>query len=219
MAVGDQSDMLARIKAVLPRTWFPDTTPVLDALLSGLGATWSWLYGFLQYVSAQTRIKTASDVFLDIIGKDFFGNALQRKQGEPDSAYRARIFRNLLSPKATRAALANILTEMTGREPIIFEPARPADTGSYKGPAFAYGQAGGWGSLALPNQFFLTVFRPYGNGVANVAGYGGVGGYGVGPAEYVDFTMISSEITDEEIIAAVVNALPAASIAWMRISN
>src|SRR5579885_2397973 len=111
MAVGDQSDMLARIKAVLPRTWFPDTTPVLDALLSGLGATWSWLYGFLQYVSAQTRIKTASDVFLDIIAKDFFGNALPRKKGEPDFAYRSRIFRNLPSPKATRAALANLLTE------------------------------------------------------------------------------------------------------------
>jgi hypothetical protein len=219
MAVGDLSDMLARIKAVLPRAWFPDTTPVLDALLSGLASTWSALYQLLQYVNAQTRIKTASDVFLDVIAKDFFGNTLQRRRDEPDFVYRARISRNLLSPKATRPALENILMQITGRTPIIFEPMRPADTGCYDGPALAYGQAGGWGSLNLPNQFFLTAFRPQEDGIANVAGYGCCGGYGVGATEYVDFTMISNEVTDQEIITAVANALPAASIAWMRISN
>lgn len=219
MAVGDLGDMVARIKAVLPRAWFPDTTPVLDALLSGLASTWSALHQLLQYVDAQTRIRTASDVFLDIIAKDFFNNALQRRQGEPDSVYRARISHSLLSQKATRSALENILKQITGRAPIIFEPMRPADTGCYNGPALAYDLAGGWGSVNLPNQFFLTAFRPSKNGVANVAGYGCCGGYGVGPTEYVDLTMISNEVTDQEIIETVANALPAASIAWMRISN
>jgi hypothetical protein len=63
------------------------------------------------------------------------------------------------------------LTDLTGRAPAIFEPQRPADTGSWDGPTLAYNTAGGYGSLLLPFQYFITAYRPTGVGVANVAGY------------------------------------------------
>ena len=73
---GDQQDMMARLRTVLPTRWFPDSAPVLDGLLSGLASGWSWAYQQLQYVKAQTRIATATDVWLDIIANDYFGNRL-----------------------------------------------------------------------------------------------------------------------------------------------
>ena len=89
---GDQQDMLARLRAVLPTRWFPDSAPVLDGLLSGLASGWSWVYQQLQYVKAQTRIATATDIWLDIIADDYFGSSLARRTGterrrvpQPDS--------------------------------------------------------------------------------------------------------------------------------------
>jgi len=38
--LGDQQDMLRRIKTVLPARWFADASPVLDGVLSGLAAGW-----------------------------------------------------------------------------------------------------------------------------------------------------------------------------------
>ena len=76
---GDQQDMIARLRAVLPTRWFPDSAPVLDGLLSGLASGWSWAYQQLLYVKAQTRIATATDVWLDIIANDYFGGRLARR--------------------------------------------------------------------------------------------------------------------------------------------
>ena len=38
------------------------------------------------------------------------------------------------------------------------------------GTGLAYGQAGGWGNLELPLQFFITVARPPTPGVSMLAG-------------------------------------------------
>jgi hypothetical protein len=67
---GDTNDMLARLKMVLPARWFADATPILDAVLTGLANAWSQLYGLLATVKLQTRLATASGVFLDIAAKD-----------------------------------------------------------------------------------------------------------------------------------------------------
>ncbi len=217
---GDQSDMLARIKAVLPSQWFPDTTPILDAMGAGIAAGWSWAYALLTYAKLQTRIASATDVWLDMIAGDFFGTSLSRRPAEPDQAYRGRIGQELLRPRGTRGAVALILSELTGRQPVIFEPARTTDTGGYAVGGVGYGVAGGWGSLALPYQAFVTAFRPAGSGIANVAGWGGpVGGYGVGTIEYGNLSMVQGQVTDADISAAVAAVMPAASIAWTRISN
>lgn len=217
--IGDQQDMVGRLRAVLPARWFADETPVLDGLLNGLAAVWAWAYELLSFVIAQTRIGTATGVWLDMIARDCFGTRLLRLAGQSDNAFRNRIQRELLRPRATRAALVAVLSDLTGRAPVIFEPARPADTGAWA-LASGYGAAGAWGSLMLPYQCFVTAFRPHGNGIALVAGWGAsAGGYGCGAMEYASLDMVQGQVTDADINAAVAGVMPVASIAWMRITN
>lgn len=215
---GDQADMAARLRATLPARWFPDTTPVLDGVLAGLAWVWAWLYNLLAQVRAQTRLASATDIQLDGISADYLGTMLPRRVTEPDSSFRERIYLERLRDRASRPALAKALTDLTGRAPIIFEPSRPADTGAWSGP-LGYGTAGGWGSLMLPFQCFVTAFRAQGSGIANVAGYGGPAGYGVGALQYASLSMLTGEITDADILATIANVLPVATTAWTQISN
>lgn len=214
MATGDAGDMLARLRAVLPQRWFADDTPVLDAVLSGLAAAWSGLYSLLQTVSAQARIATASAQFLDMVSVDFFAGALPRRTGEGDAAFRVRIDRELLRERGTRAAITTVLTDLTGRAPAIFEPARAADTGAWATGSLGYGVAGAWGSLSLPFQCFVTAYRPVGTGIATVGGYSTAGVH-----EYADLDWIVVPVGDADIFAAVAGVMPAASIAWTQISS
>jgi len=215
--IGDQDNMLARLRALLPLRWFGDTAPVRDALLNGLAASWAWTHGLIDFARRQTRIATATGDWLDMIARDFFGTRLPRRWHEDDAVYAARIRADLLHPRATRAALSETLTGLTGRPPIIFEPAQPGDTGAW-GIALGYGAAGGWGCLAMPFQSFVTAYRPHGTGIGNVAGRGGgPGGYGVGAIEYAALAMIAGQVTDAEIHAAIAASLPVTGIAWTRI--
>lgn len=136
---GDQADVLSRLKTVLPARWFGTNTPILDALLSGPAYVLSGIYGLIQYAILQTLITTATDGWLDLIARDFFGRFFQRRTGELDDPYRARILKEIFRPRATRPAIVEVLTDLTGRAPIVFEPARVADAGEYGGPFFAYG--------------------------------------------------------------------------------
>ena len=216
---GDTPDMLSRLKSTLPLRWFADSTPVLDGLLTGLAATWSWLYAALAYTRLQTRIATATDSFLDAIATDFFGLRFPRRPAEPDIAFRPRIQRELLRPRDTRAAVIAVLTDLTGRPPQVFEPTRPADTGAWCG-RLGYGVAGGWGSLMLPFQCFVTAFRAQGSGIASVSGYGQpAGGYGHGAIEYASLSMLTGEIIDADITQSIASVMPVSTIAWTRISN
>lgn len=216
---GDREDMLRRLKAVLPLRWFGDVTPLLDALLDGLAAGWCWTYGLLSFCIAQTRVATASGLWLDLVAKDFFGDRLKRRASQSDAAMRARIEHELLRERATRGAILALLTDLTGRTPIVFEPARPGDTGGW-GAAIGYGLAGGWGNLGLPFQCFITASRPLGNGIAQVAGWGTAGGgYGVGSIEYGSLAMLQGQVTDADIYGAIASTLPVACTAWTRITN
>jgi hypothetical protein len=225
MATGDQADIVSRLRVVLPARWFPDTapggvtkTPILDAVLAGIAAVWAHVFSALSYVTLQARIATATDVFLDMIGVDFFGAAMTRQNSESDAHYRWRLQAAMLQPRGTRAALVQALVNLTGRTPVIFEPARPPDTRAW-GMACGWGVAGGWGSLAMPFQCLVTAFRPVGGGVSVVTGWGvSVGGWGGGAIEYATPSM-EKEASDAHIAAAVAGVMPAATIAWMRISN
>lgn len=175
MATGDQADFVRRIKNELPSPWFPVTgatdaasaTPILDGLLNGIAAGWAFCHKLLHYVKLQTRIATATDVFLDLCSRDYLGNALPRNANESDASFRVRIKAAILQPKATRPAMVQALTNLTGRTPWIFEPANPSDTGGYgnsgmtQGTALAYGTAGGYGSLScLIRRSSLLTGRP-----------------------------------------------------------
>ena len=236
MATGDLKDFIARLKADLPNGWFPPesqasgvTAPVLNAILAGPAWSLSWIWTMIQYAMTQTRIATATDVWLDLIAQDYFGLTLTRYVNESDSAFSLRIRRNLFTPKNTRAAISQALQLLTGNIPQIFEPGNTGDTGGY-GTAdqrvwtgLAYNFAGGYGSLALPFQAFITIKRPEGKGVPNVAGYyygsgWAGGGYGVGAIEYVDGAIIGTLVPDAEIYRTIAATAPVGTIMWTRIT-
>jgi hypothetical protein len=217
--IGDISDMLARLKLVLPARWFSDTTPILDALLTGLASAWSGLYALLGFVQSQTRIATATGIFLDIASVDYLGDTLPRRAGEADGAYSARLRSNLINPGPTRAGLVEKVTNLTGRAPIVFEPLNATDTGGYN-VNLGYNRLGGYGSFNLPYQFFLTVYRPSDTPISNAGGYStGPGGYNTAPMFYADIEEFAGTVDDAEIYAAVAAMLPTSGIAWTQISN
>lgn len=187
MATGDQNDIAGRIMATLP-PWFATTTGNIGAVIQGAAAALALAYSLLTYAAQQTRIKTATDGWLDMIAADFFGGSLLRVSGQSDSSFRARILIAMFRERGTRLALSKVLVDLTGRTPRIFEPARPADAGGYSTGGVGYGAAGGYGSLQHPSQVFVMAYRPIGGGVA-----------------------------DADIYAAVNSVKPAGAIAWVRI--
>ena len=216
---GDAGDMLARLKSVLPARWHGEANATLDAVLAGLADGWTWLHDMLAAVRAQARIATASGATLDLIAADCFGARIRRRRGQGDSAFRVTILSELLRERATRPALLAALHDLTGRDATVFEPRRPADTGGW-GVACGYGAGGGWGSLALPYQCFVTARRPQGSGIARLNGWGGgAGGWGGGSVAWASLAMIEGQVTDADIHAAVAAVMPAAAIAWVRIDD
>lgn len=161
MATGDQNDMLSRLKATLPVGWFPDSTPILDAVLTGWANMWAFLYSLFSYSALQTRLRSATDAWLDMIAGDFFGLGLQRRQGQTDASYRAQILANIFRERATRLGIIKVMQDLTGRTPIVIEPRRPVDNGAYSQPVAFWGKAGRFGSLLTgPYECFVKAYRP-----------------------------------------------------------
>lgn len=211
---GDIHDIIRRLKANLPTRWFPDHTPVLDAVLSGLASAWVAMYSLLGYVRSQTRIASVSNDLLDGASADFFGLRLPRIINEPDNTFRLRVKNALVREHATRRALQAALTTLTGFTPKIFEPARVTDTGAYGSPVMGYGVAGAWGNLNLPFQVLVVARRPASPGIAIVAGYGTPG-----PLARADLAQVPGYLSDRDIQTTVVSVLPTASIAWINITD
>lgn len=222
---GDQADMVRRLRSLLPAHWFPDDAPVLASLLNGLGSAWAWFYGGVAYVGFQLRIGTASESWLDLIASDLFGRWIRRRRRETDDHLRSRILAELLRERGTRAGLRRALLDLTGREPVIFEPALPSDTGAYgthreSQGGLAYGVAGGWGSLSLPFQCLVTAYRPHGTGIASVSGWCCPGGaYGQGAIEYANLALMEDLVPDAEILETIARTMPVAATAWTRLSD
>lgn len=153
---GDEADFQSRIRLTLPEHWFGDTPPVLNGLLAGLSSVWTGLHALLQVVRLQSRLQTATDGFLDLASADFFARRFARRPGEPDESFRPRLLRTLRRLRATRAGLVSAAQE-AGYTIQVFEPARPTDTGAYSvAGAWAWGVAGGWGSLEMPLECLVT---------------------------------------------------------------
>ena len=225
MATGDQTDIIARLKTVLPSSWFATMAPVRDAVLAGIGWMHAQIYALIIYIRQQGRISTATDVFLDIAVQDYTGSRLTRRLQESDESFRVRLLSALLPTGATRPAMIARLTTLTGNAPTIFEPTQPMDTGAYGYGGLGYNAAGGYGSLALPFQAFVSVRRPVSQGVPDFPGYNGnesappyaPGGYGIGLLAYSDIALAFDGVTDADIYQAVIAVQPAGVIAWTRI--
>lgn len=218
-------DIFNRIKATLPGKWFGEQTPVLDSVLRSLSQGWISLLGLLDYSVTQTRMTTASDIWLDLISCDYFNRRLRRRQRETDDSFRSRISKELLRDRCTRPALNDLLCDLTGQAPIIFEPTNPRDTGCYGSTALlgvsvsGYGASGGWGNLGLPFQVFIRAFLAETAGIAMVNGWGGsIGGFGIGLSTYIGSGMNSSRPDDSEIYQNVCRTVCAGTIVWMSIT-
>lgn len=224
MSTGDSNDVFGRLKAALPQRWFgstSDSMPVVDSVLSGVGAGLTFIYSLYAYAKLQTRILNATDGYLDLIAYDFFGSSIQRKANQSDASFRATIIANMFRERATRNAIIKVLKDLTGRAPKIIEPKRPADTGVYGGPLIGYGVAGAYGSLQMPYQAFVQAYRPLGTGIPSVAGYGiSTGAYSTASqAEWASLSMIQQGVTDADIYAAIDSVRPAATIVWTNIQS
>lgn len=218
---GTQADILNRLKAVLPVGWFTTDTPILDAVLNGIASALALVYSQVSYAALQTRIRTATDGFLDLISFDYFGSTLARNTAETDASFRTRILAALFPERGTRNGIIKALTLLTGRAPWIFEPANIIDTGSYCTNNIGYSVAGGYGSLVMHQQAFVTAYRPSNSGIPNIAGYGfPQGAYSTASqAEYASLSQIVGYVTDAALYAAVDAAKPAGSAVWVNLSN
>lgn len=227
MAIGDTDDWIGRIRAVLPQGWFGDNAPVLATLLTGFASGFAWAYSLIALGLDAVLMTTAPNIWLDLHAEDFLGNTLLRRTQESDASWLARVQASIFPPGCSRPAMINRLTLLTGRAPVIFEPTQPQDTGAYGYGGLGYGVAGGYGSLALPYQSFVTAYRPQNQGVPLLAGYSGDQsspvyaplGYGQGLGSYVSEENSLSGVTDADIYQTIAEVEPAGSIAWSRISN
>jgi hypothetical protein len=218
-SIGTQDDIATRLQRLIPNGWFTvGQSPLRDGLLAGIANSLAFIYSMLAYLRLQSRISTATDGFLDLIAVDFFSNSLFRAANQSDDSFRARIIASVLRERGTRNGVSSIIQQLTGRAPIIFEPRQPLDTGVYGGPGLAYGLVGGYGSLLLPYQSFVTAFRPAGQGIPNIAGYGiPTGAYSTpSQAEYTSLSMIQG-ITDNDLYSAIDSVRPAGFTIWARI--
>jgi len=147
----------------------------------------------------------------------------QTISNESDSSFSNRIVQEILRPRQTRAAISQMVEDLTGTAPQIQEAWNPYDWGCYGNPAggCGYGIGRGYGSLKYPNQVFITVLEPAGVGIPNVGGYGAAnyGAYGVAGAAYVysDLSQIIGAVTNSEIYARIKDTIAAGTIAWVSI--
>lgn len=213
--IGDQADIFARLRGLLPASWLPQgQTPVADALLQGPAWGISNAYAQQTYAALQERIKTATDAWLDIISGDFFGTTLPRLPNEPDGAFRARILANLFIKGPTLRGMNAVLKLITGRAPTIFEPSRPDDSGAWDS-ALYFDAAGGWGD-PLPYQSFVTVYRPAGN--AQDLGEWDTYRFSFDQNAYWSDAPVT-DVTDASLIAAVESTRALGTVIWMRIAD
>jgi hypothetical protein len=216
-------DLDQRQSKVLPAGWFPPSltdTPVLRAVLAMPQAVGVWLLSFLDYVQAQTRLGTTSGGWLDLAALDYFGLRIRRRIGQSDAALRARIVAELLRRRSSREAMRQMLLELTGMEPRIFEPSRPADTGAWNGPA-GYGVAGAWGTMELPATAFIDVYRSPAAGIPYVAGWGEApwGWNEPSRGRWSSLDDIAGALTDADILSSINSTRAAGVIIWVRFST
>ena len=213
MATGDQQDMHTRLRALMPKRWLPVNAPNEDAKLSGPAWALSTVYAQITYTALQTRIKTATDGWLDVISYDFFGDALPRLTNEGDGPFRARILANLFVKGPTRQCMVNVLQLLTGKAPTIFEPGNASDSGGWD--AMYWDMTGGWGDY-LPFQAFVTVYRPD----TSLVSLGEWDAWRFAWDAYGAWSDSSpNAITDAALIAAVESTRALSTVVWMRIAD
>lgn len=212
MTIGSISDILSRLKAQIPSSWFKLSSN-FDATLQGPAWALSTIYNQITYATLQTRIATATDGYLDLIANDFFGTNLPRLANEQDGAYRARILANLFVKGPTRANMSAVLALVTGRVPDIFEPSNTTDSGGWDGAFYWDTGVGKWGA-PMPYQAYVTAYRP----LTNSQSLGELDSWRWSFDSYGAWSDLPiTAVTDAAIIAAVESTRMTGTITWLRI--
>lgn len=221
MATGDSNDMQSRLVSLIPSGWINGVATYAPAIIGAIGDQLSIAYSLLQYAISQTRITTATGVFLDLISLDYFGFNLLRRTSEADASFRARIQKELFRTRVTRPGVVQALIDLTGRTPVIFEPTRPADTGAYgTSGRMGYGSSGGYGSMRMPSQCLINAYRPLTAGVPKVGGYhSGLAYRTASASEYASISTSGAFVADAAIDAQIVATKAAGVVAWVRINS
>lgn len=215
MATGDQADIFARIRSLVPSSWIPAGAPIAEALFQGPAWALSTIYSQIAYAKLQARIKTATDGYLDLISADFFGQSLPRLTNEQDGAFRARILANLFIKGPTRGSMSAVIEAITGRKPDIFEPSNPTDSLGLDGAFFWDTGAGKWGD-PLPYQSFVTAYRPSGENTSLAE----LDSWRMSWDSFGAWSDIqSAQITDAAIFAAVESTRALGTTVWLRIAD
>jgi hypothetical protein len=214
MAIGDISDIFARLKKQIPSSWF-NASPNFDATLQGPAWALSSIYAQITYATLQTRIATATDGYLDLISNDFFGTDLPRLPNEQDGPFRARILANLFVKGPTRANMSAVLALVTGRTPDIFEPSNTTDSGGWDSAFYWDTGVGKWGA-PMPYQSFVTAYRP----ITSAQSLGELDSWRWSFDSYGAWSDAPvTAVTDAAIIAAVESTRMTGTVVWLRIEN
>lgn len=185
---GDTTDLLTRLKRLLPAGWFgaEGASPVVEAMLAGPAWVFSQIYALWLFASLQTRLATMTGGWLDFAAADFFVH-FRRFQAEGDASYARRVRLEVFRDRNTRHAIDHAIYDITGQHPAIFEAWRPGDCGGYGTPGLAYGAVGHYGSHTAPYEVIVTTPFPQNYGIPNRGGWGSLtGGYSVGNFSFVD---------------------------------
>jgi hypothetical protein len=219
MAIGDNADMAARIRRCC-RRGSENRTRWSDALVAAAAVVLAFAYSLFAYAKAQTRIRTASGIWLDIVAQDFFGTRIVRAAGQNDDSFRSIILANLLRPQATRQAISDVIEALTG-----FAPRSSSRSAQWTAAPMASAMAamGALGPMDRspfpPKHFWLRI--AHGSRASQRAGYGASSaGYGVGSqAEYASLDMLGARVTDGQIYDAIAQSKAVGVTIWTRIRN
>ena len=172
MAVGDYQYYFDRLYGKLPVGWFPaDPTdaPMISSIIGAVAVVAANTYAQLSYTNAQTRLLTATGIYLDMIANEYLGYFnFPRRQNEDDDTYRLRILNEILRPRGTKAAIISALHDLTGYYPTIFHPVDDAqgwDMDYFDSPTMLLGD------YNLPYTSWVEIRLPPGAGIPYAEGW------------------------------------------------
>jgi hypothetical protein len=210
MATGDTNDMVNRLRAVFPN-WFsdPSVSKFANAVFAGLATGLSFAYSAIQYAKLQTRIQTATGGWLDLIAWDFFNVGFLRRRAESDDSFRSRVLKEVLRPRLTKAAILQMLLDLTGRQGIVIELNDASAIGSWDGPAFGFDTYGGYGSTEN-NGLIIVAQRPINSGLPILSGYDSdAGGWDTNMFGLLDQSDLVGPLSDADITAQILRTIAA----------
>ena len=123
--------ILNRIIRLLPSRWWSTPAPIREAIIGGASDVLAQAQALFVYAKAQMRLATATGFWIDLFSYDYLGLTTQRRTGESDAAYAARVKKELVRERVTRSGMMQALLDLTGKAPIIIEPFRGGDVGGW----------------------------------------------------------------------------------------